>query len=139
MTNSPSYLPSGYCSSSASLTANSPMGVVRRPTVNGPFLPRMVRNVSWPGTTMGRTDLVGADVGAMMVLLGNRGKGKAPLGALPDQNEAANAGACSSTSPAGSRSAGLTGWLAAVSAASLASDAGASWACGASACAWPVG
>src|SRR3546814_6720399 len=72
MTNSPSYLPSGYCSSSASLTANSPMGVVRRPTVNGPFLPRMVRNVSWPGTTMGRTDLVGADVAAMMVLLGKR-------------------------------------------------------------------
>src|SRR3989344_1182167 len=92
MTNSPSYLPSGYCSSSASLTANSPMGVVRRPTVNGPFLPRMVRNVSWPGTTMGRTDLVGADVGAMMVLLGDRGKGKALRGATPAENEAGTDG-----------------------------------------------
>src|SRR5690554_5982074 len=79
MMNSPSYLPSGYCSSSASLTANSPMGVVRRPTVNGPFLPRMVLSVSWPGTTMGRTDLVGADVAAMMVLLGEIGKRQGPV------------------------------------------------------------
>ncbi|KWT98510.1 hypothetical protein APY03_0396 [Variovorax sp. WDL1] len=37
--------------------------------MNGPFLPRMVRSVSWPGTTMGATDFSDADVAAMMVLL----------------------------------------------------------------------
>ena len=78
MMNSPSYLPSGYCSSSGSLTSNVPRCVARRPTVKGPFLPRMVRSVSWPGTMMGETDFSGADVTAMMVLLVNSKSGKAP-------------------------------------------------------------
>lgn len=54
---------------------------------------------------------------------------------LADQNEAANAGSCSSTCASGSRSAGSV----AVSMASSASDADASSAGGASGCAWLVG
>ena len=45
------------------------LDVYKRQTVNGPFLPRMVRSVSWPGTTMGATDFSGANGVAMMVLL----------------------------------------------------------------------
>src|SRR3546814_20080410 len=56
MMNSPSYLPSGYCSSSASLTSNTPRCVVRRPIVNGPLRHRIVRSVSWPPTMMGDVD-----------------------------------------------------------------------------------
>src|SRR3546814_14734912 len=72
MINSPSYLPSGYCSSSASLTSNTPRCVVRRPTVNGPLRPRMVRSVSWPPTIMGDVDAF-AVVRAMRHLLVNEG------------------------------------------------------------------
>ncbi len=39
----PSYRPSSYCSSRVSLTANSPKSVIRRPTLNGPLRPWIVR------------------------------------------------------------------------------------------------
>ena len=57
---------------------------------------------------MGETDLSDADVAAMMVLLSDWENDKAREG-LADQNEAANAGSCFSTSPSGSRSAGSAG------------------------------